>query len=115
MSTLLRQSGRLEDVIVEPLTGHDGQGKPAYGAPVTIQARVIRSDAKDVNSNIRMGSGYELRTVQTLWIDAEQVPLPVADDRLTFADGTKGIVAERFEGKRLGGQLDHVRIKTREE
>lgn len=105
----------LEALVWEAASGLDGQGKPTYAAPVALQGRVVRTDSSSANSVVRMGGGEENQTVATIWLDATAVGFPALDDRLTLADGFKGIVTERKEGKKLNGVLDHMQYKIREE
>lgn len=111
MSITLKRHGVLQSVSVEAVSGLDGQGKPSYGTAVVIQARVVRED-----STVAKGDGSEIKTVATLWIDAEQSPFPDQEYRITLADGLIGIVAERVDSRGIqSGDVDHVRIKVREE
>jgi len=108
MSTVIRRS--LETVSLEVLTGVDGQGKPTYATAVNVQARTVREDMM-----VKLGNGSEVRTSATLWFEASTSPMPGEQDRLTLLDGLKGIVVEVMVGKALGGKIDHVRLKIREE
>lgn len=114
MSITLSRSAGLESISVESFTSVDGQGKPTYASAVVIQGRVVREDTKDANSNVRMGSGQEVKTIATIWVNGTVVLLPKIDDRVTLADGLVGIVAEKKDGKKLRGALDHVRYRLRE-
>ena len=104
------QLATLEDVVVEPQTGLDGQGKPTYGTSSLVKGRVVGE-----TKVIRRGSGSEIETFATIWIAGDQVPLPLQEDRLTLVSGLVGIVVERLEGRRLSNVLNHIRIRLRKE
>lgn len=110
MSATLQRHSKLEIVEVAPQSGSDDQGKPSYAAPASILARVVRGD-----TIVRVNNGEDVRTVATIWVDGEQVPLPQMDDKLTCEDGLIGIVVERMDGRSLQfDELDHVRVRIRE-
>lgn len=108
MSVLLKRHAELETVTVEPYLTVDGQGKPSYDTAAEIVGRVVRED--DV---ARTREGDEIKSVATVWVDGEQSPLPVYNDRVTVT-GLVGIVVEHVERRTLRNVLDHVRVKLRE-
>jgi hypothetical protein len=110
VSVILSREAALETFELEVNNGMDDQGKPNYDSPVAVDGRVVREDTV-----VRMPSGAEVRSAVTAWIDGEEPKQPTTDDRVTFASGFVGIVIEVYEGRTLGGVLDHVRIKVREQ
>lgn len=109
MITLSRNAA-LETFELEANNGMDDQGRPNYDSPIALEGRVVREDTV-----ARLPNGAEVKSVVTVWLNGTELPLPTTDDRVTFADGLKGIVVERYDGKTLSGVLDHIRIKAREE
>lgn len=115
MTVTLRRQASTEDLTLEVQTGIDGQGQPSYDSPVTISAHVVRvvEDLRDIQTRAGLAT---LRSVATIWVDAEQDPLPEINDRITTEDGVLvGIVIVREEGRSLRKGLDHVVLKIREE
>lgn len=111
MTTVLRTGRGMESVLVQAAGGIDGQGKPTYGASVTIKARVVRESVV-----VLLGDGSQVKSVATLWIDAGQPVLPKEQDQLALTGGTVLVVViERMERVTLGGVLDHVRLRCRAE
>lgn len=98
-----------ETVAVEPFSGLDGQGAPSYGASQNIEARVVREDEQVIDAD-----GDEIRTTLTLWVDADESPLPAEQDRVTV-DGTVYIGVSRYEGKSFRADVTHVRLRCREQ
>lgn len=116
MSVLLNRQGRREVVAVEVPQGTDGQGKPTYAAPVSVDAIVRRADQRGSAFGQQLGSGDELVNAVTLWIDSQQPVLPQLQARVTLADGFVGIVSACDVVRNLmRGAVDHVRCKLREE
>jgi hypothetical protein len=74
-----------------------------------LDARVVVEDMV-----ARRADGTEVRTTVTCWLPNLGDPLPTHDDRVTVR-GAAYIVVEHAEGRTLGGALDHVRLRCREE
>lgn len=115
MSQLLQREGALQELGVEPLTGVDGQGLPAYGSTETVLGRVVQKDEATRGTMIVGASGEEVAVMATIWIDGEEDTLPGDGDRITTEQGLVGIVVESKEGRNLSGDLDHIRIKLSKE
>jgi len=109
MSVILERHATLETVALEIASGVDGQGKPAYAAAVSVDARVVRM--ADVARTV---TGTEIRTFATVLIPGGQGTFAGENDRVTTADGLVGIVVEREDGRRINGTLDYVALKLRE-
>lgn len=110
MSVTLLRHAALEAITIEHATGIDGQGRPAYAAGVTVQARVVRK-----GSVVMLANGDEVHVSITIWIPANQADFPNEDDRVTCLDGFVGIVTDRSDTKTLQNVLDHVRVHLRRE
>lgn len=108
MTVLLRRHAKLESVTWQPLTGVDGQGKPAYANPGTaLMANVERGQEV-----IRLTNGQEVRIEATLWFDYT-ASLPVLNDKLVLT-GLTGIVVMRDEpADSQSGVIDHVEVMIR--
>lgn len=110
MSVTLLRHAKLEAVTLNQMTGVDGQGKSTFGANNAINGRVIRRDEV-----IKDATGADVKVNVTAWFDAAQTPLPMVNDKLTFADGLVGIVVKVDKVETLqSGVLDHVKVYVRE-
>lgn len=106
----LLKRGPMETMTVEPFSSVDSQGAPSYSTGHAIDARVVEEDAV-----VRTGDGSEVRTTLTAWVDSDEILLPVERDRVSVGDSAY-IVVERQAPKRLmSGEVDHVRLRCREE
>jgi hypothetical protein len=108
MSVILSQGTGMVTVSVELPVGSDDQGAPLYDSPFDIEARAVR-----VNEMVLQPDGTQVRSTVTLWIDAAQAPL-AEQARVTFAGATY-IALLVDELKRLNGEVDHLRVRLREE
>jgi hypothetical protein len=100
-------------ITVGRMVGRDGQGKPDYQDQGTVMGRVVREDHV-----VKLPGGEEVATQYTAWIDGAESPLPLWHDRIwfeTLGEERTAIVEDHFEGQRLDGTVDHVRVRCREE
>lgn len=111
MTITLKRHAPLEEIQVETLTGVDGQGKPEYDSPVTIDAYVEHEDRV-----LRLVGGEEIEVKATVWVDGAQDVLPAHSARLTLENGLVGIVVERVDARTIqSNTVDHVRLFLRKE
>jgi hypothetical protein len=109
MSTVLDRVADLSDITIEPFSSMDGQGDPQYSLPEPAEARVVREDQL-----VRQPDGSEVRTTLTAYVTGCADRVPAHQGRLGF-DASKYIVVERKVRTRLDGEVDHVRVRCREE
>lgn len=109
MTTLLRRKHETETIGVEVFSSLDGEGAPSYAASVNVSGVAVQEDEVVVGSD-----GSNERTTLTVYIDGNEDVLPNTDDRLTV-DSTKYIVRERKAVLTFKNEVDHVRLRCREE
>lgn len=112
--TVSLQRGQVQAVVVELRSGFDGQGKPLYSTPITVLARVVRSDVEQNTFNSKAGGGDELQSMVDLWVTPNYAPFKLGD-RMTLQSGLVGIVMLAEEAQTLRRGLDHMHYQLREQ
>lgn len=106
---VLQRRANLESVTFEEKTGSDGQGKPTYNSPVSVDAR-----AKEGRELVRDFEGRYDEISLVLWVPGDETNVPNDGDRVTRS-GSTFIVEERIEGLQLDGTIDHYKVLCRDE
>lgn len=105
----LARFGDLATISLEPNTGTDGEGAPTYGSSSTISARVVEE-----NKFIDRGDGSGVDISLSVWIPADETPVPSERDRLTF-DSRTFIVEDKKTPRRIRRTPDHFKLMCRDE
>lgn len=109
MTRLLDRFVRLSTVSIAARGGYDGQGKPSYGTPQDVTARV-----REMSEYVQLLDGSQVRLTLDVWLPSGSAVVPDEKDRLTYA-GSDYIVYEVTDVRNFKDQRDHVRVRCRDE
>jgi hypothetical protein len=109
MSRLLARFATLKTVTLQPYTGFDGQGLPAYGSAVTFTARVRES-----GDFVNLLDGSQVRITLELWLPSATVNVPNEKDRVVYG-GSNYIVEMVDDVRDFKDERSHLRVRCRDE
>jgi hypothetical protein len=98
----------LEEILVERVTGVDGQGLPAYSTPMSAQVRASVEDRVVAGAR-----GQSVVSNLTLWIPSESPVQPEVDDRITRANSSSYVVVAVHDVLDRHGSLVHRKAYCR--
>ena len=109
MSRLLDRFVTLKTVTLQPNTGFDGQGLPAYGSAVTFTARVRES-----GEYVNLIDGSQVRITLDLWLPSGTTNVPNEKDRVVYG-GANYIVEMVDDVRDFKDARSHLKVRCRDE
>lgn len=109
MTRLLDRFVRLTTVSISSRGAYDGQGRPSYGTPQDVSARV-----REASEYLQLLDGSQVRITLDVWLPSGVSVVPVEKDRLTY-NGDNYIVYEVTDLRTFKDQRDHIRVRCHDE